>query len=106
MVDHQSKARAYHEAIKQALLTEWDPIGVAAIAEAQDEYDGYVPALYKMLIEHQPSAKIFAYLWWLETEHMGLLGDRQVTEKFAERLVELSIQIDQESGKLRGVGAS
>lgn len=29
------------EAIKKLFLAEWDPIGVAGIPDASDEYDGY-----------------------------------------------------------------
>jgi hypothetical protein len=37
-----------------ALLKEWDPIGVGQIPEAQDEYDSYVPDVYKLLITRRP----------------------------------------------------
>jgi hypothetical protein len=31
------RARRYHTGIRQILLRDWDPIGVADVAEAQDE---------------------------------------------------------------------
>lgn len=92
--DSRSRARLFHEAIKRALLKEWDPIGVSEIAEAQDEYDSYVPTIYKMLISQKPRHEIFDYLWWLETEHMGLTGDRQATEKFADRLMKIPDEVE------------
>lgn len=64
----------------------WDPIGVREIPEAQDEYDHYVPAIYRLLVTRRSKQELFDYLWWLETEHMGLSGDRQATEAFAEHL--------------------
>jgi hypothetical protein len=90
---HQEQARIYHNAIRQILLKEWDPIGVSEIQEAQDEYDSYVGEIYKMLISRKPKHEIFDYLWWLETEHMGLTGNRQATEHFAERLAKLPSEI-------------
>jgi hypothetical protein len=90
----RNRARIFHEAIRRALLQEWDPIGVGAIAEAQDEYDAYVPAIYKLLIARKPKHEIFDYLWWLETEHIGLTGDRQATEKFAERLMRIPEEVE------------
>jgi hypothetical protein len=33
----QNRAR-----VREVLMRDWDPIGVAGIAEAADEYDGYV----------------------------------------------------------------
>ncbi len=89
MSELQDRAKRYHQAIREALMKEWDPIGVAQIPEAQDEYDGYVASVYQLLVHRSPATKIFDYLWWLETEHMGLNGDRQRTQRFAERLARL-----------------
>jgi len=83
------KAKKLHKAIHNALIEEWDPIGVRNIPEAQDEYDLYIPTIYKLLISKKLKHELFEYLWWLETEHMGLIGDRQATEKFAEDLLKL-----------------
>ena len=62
-------------------MQEWDPIGVASIPEAQDGYDAYVSEMYEILVSRQPQQEIFEYLWWLETEHIGLGGDFQRAEK-------------------------
>jgi len=94
MSKHEDRARAYHQAIKRALLEEWDPIGVKGIPDANYEYDAYVQTVYKMLISRQSRAEIFDYLWWLETQHMGLTGDRQATEKFADRLLEIPSEVE------------
>jgi len=93
--DSKYRARIFHRAIRQSLLREWDPIGVGAVSEAQDEYDAYVPSIYKILIMHKTPQQIFDYLWRLETEHMGLTGDRQATEKFAERLMRIPEEVDE-----------
>lgn len=95
---NRNRARVFHEEIKRLLLIEWDPIGVKEIAEAQDEYDSYVPTIYKMLIERKSRHEIFEYLWWLETEHIGLIGDRQATEEFTDRLMQVPHEIET-SGK-------
>lgn len=84
------RARALQKKIKDVLLQEWDPIGVREMPEAQDEYDGYVPAIYSMLISRKPLNEVFNYLLWLEAEHMGLTADRQRTQSIAEKLVDLS----------------
>lgn len=93
MSKYQDRAKEYHNTINRALLSEWDPIGVCGIPEAQDEYNSYVPEIYKMLISGKSKPELFAYLWWLETEHMGLTGDRQRTENFSERLLEISNEL-------------
>ena len=49
--------------------------------------------IYKLLIDRKPKLEIFNVLWCLETEHMGLTGNRQAAEHFAERLTKLSNEI-------------
>jgi tetratricopeptide (TPR) repeat protein len=92
--DFRNRARLFHEAIRRALLKEWDPIGVSGIAQAQDEYDSYVPTIYKMLISRKPRHEVFDYLWWLETEHMALTGNRRATEGFVDRLMQIPDEIE------------
>lgn len=89
MSEFAAKAKKAHEAIRQILLREWDPIGVCEIAEAQDEYDAYVAEVYRLLSRRVGAQEIFDYLWWLERDHMGLSGDRQRTRGIAEKLAAL-----------------
>ena len=79
--------------LRAAFLEEWDPIGVRDVPEAQDEYDAYVTAVFKLLTEGSGAEKIFEYLWWVETVHMGLQGDRQKTSRFAERLAQMATKL-------------
>ena len=46
MSDAIEHARTLHQKVKNILMQDWDPIGVQAIPEAQDEYDSYVPTIY------------------------------------------------------------
>ncbi|WP_116964866.1 hypothetical protein [Fastidiosibacter lacustris] len=90
MSEHLDRVKALYQAIQKLLIEEWDPIGVVDIPEAQDEYDSYVPGIYNMLISRKSKHDIFEYLWWLETEHMGLTGNWKQTEILAERLCSLA----------------
>ncbi len=85
--------KIYYDLIREAVLNEWDPIGVKDIAEARDEYDSYIPMLCKLIMTKSSKEDIFKYLWNLETQHMGLDGDRQATDKFADKLLQLSSDI-------------
>lgn len=89
MSDNLQRAQSLQSKIKDVLLKEWDPIGVQGIPEAQDEYDAYVASIYKLLISKKTENEIFDYLWWLETEHMGLIGDQQRTRLIVRRLISL-----------------
>lgn len=83
------RAQELHDAIRKILLHDWDPIGVQDIIEAQDEYDSYVPTIYGMLIHRKPVNEVADYLYWLESEHMGLLSDRQNLMVIAKKLADL-----------------
>ena len=98
MSEFRQRTKRYHQAIKNILLNEWDPIGVSGIPEAQDEYDSYVPGIYKRLISRSQENEIFEYLWEIETQYMGLFGNRRHTQAIAGKLVRLVDKI--ESGKI------
>ena len=97
MSRYADRARKFHEAIRTALLADWDPIGIADVPEAQDEYDGYVGGIYKLLIRPCTVAELFEHLWHMETEHMGLSGNRQQTEAFAARLLRIPAELEKQS---------
>ncbi len=94
MSDYLNRARRYHEAIQAVLLREWDPIGIGDLPEAADEYDGYVGEIYGMLLRHESRQQLTDYLWWIETQHMGLYGNRPTTEAIAARLCEIRSEME------------
>jgi hypothetical protein len=89
MSDFAAKAQEAQRRIREILMTEWDPIGVAGIPEAQNEYDAYISEVYRLLSRRASATELFDSLWWAETEHMGLRGNRQRTENVAQHLAEL-----------------
>lgn len=93
MSERLEHARSYHAAIREVLMREWDPIGVARIPEAADEYDSYISQVHGLLIRREPLYKLIDFLWWVETEHMVLVGNRRRTEQVAEQLLRLSGEI-------------
>src|SRR5664279_1719167 len=97
MTDHRDRARRYHHAIREILLRDWDPIGIADIPEAQDEYDSYIPGIYGRLIRHISEQELFDHLWQIETEHMGLFGNRGKTQQITEKLLSLNTHLESTS---------
>ena len=59
-----------HFAIRDVLLNEWDPIGVAGAAGAEDEYDGYLGPVHGLLAAGASAVRIARYLYGVEREHM------------------------------------
>lgn len=89
MTSQDSKSKVgLHSSIRR-LLMEWDPIGIAQFPEAHDEYDGYIPDIEEMLRRKAKFAELFDFLWWVETEHMGLPGNREQTKRCVEQLMRL-----------------
>jgi hypothetical protein len=63
-------------------MREWDPIGVAGIPEAADEYDSYAAAAYVMLMDQRATAEALAsYLFQIATQHMGLSATALLVER-------------------------
>lgn len=97
MSDFLFRAKSHQDAIRKILMHEWDPIGVAEHPQAQDEYDSYIGQIYAILIRREPKFKLVDYLWWAETEHMALYGNRQRTEHVADLLQKIMEQPDGEA---------
>jgi hypothetical protein len=89
MSEHLQRAKSYQDAIREVLTREWDPICVSGVPEAQDEYDGYINEIYGLLIRREPRHKLVDFLWWAETQHMSLYGNRGRTERTADALLKI-----------------
>lgn len=72
--------------INESLLQNWDPIGIRGTSVAEDEYQQYANNIYKIIKYSDSHKELFEYLWKIETEHMGLRGNRLKTEEFAKSL--------------------
>ncbi len=78
-----------HETFRRAVHTDWDPIGVGDLTNEMGEYDSYVPALCELLDNNASEKEVFDYLWTVETEAIGLQGNREATTRFAGWLCSL-----------------
>ena len=69
----KDRSREHRAKVRQILMDVWDPIGVRDIPEAAEEYDGYVGAVYLMLVERRASVEeLAAWLSNIATDRMGL----------------------------------
>ena len=84
-----------YRATDEVLHYIWDPIGVANVPNARDEYWGYLPQVFRMLVNYEPDAKIVEYLVTIETERMGLNSNKRKAEKVVEILNEHKEKISQ-----------
>lgn len=64
--------RQLHRAISEVLHYLWDPIGVAGVPDARDEYEGYVDRVLSLLRSAATETEIVDFLVDIETNGMGL----------------------------------
>jgi hypothetical protein len=82
------KYRKAFQAIHHVLIYEWDPIGVSDEPMAQDEYDSYIPTIFRLLTEGADDYKMAQHLEQIETVSMGLSSGGEHNRTIAKRLRE------------------
>jgi hypothetical protein len=88
-----SRAREIQASIRDALMRDWDPIGVSDVPEAQDEYDSYVGAVYRLLASGASVLAIAQHLARVEHDAMGLSTSADQLMNVAAKLRQLDISI-------------
>jgi hypothetical protein len=77
------------EEIKGIFLRDWDPIGVAGMPEAADEYDAYAFEVFTSLHKGATATSISEYLDTIETKHMGLSASSGRSGEIASKVIAL-----------------
>jgi len=72
--------------VRAILLNDWDPIGIAAIPQAADEYDRYVGHLAQMVVAGSPISDLSDHLIRIEVKDMGLKGNHDRARAVAAKL--------------------
>jgi hypothetical protein len=85
-----TKAAAVEARVREILLRHWDPIGIADMAAARDEYDQYVKPIAAMLIAGASLEKLSRRLVKIETDSMGLRGDNSRAHSAAVKLQDIA----------------
>jgi hypothetical protein len=76
-------ARAFFE-IRAILLREWDPLSVGDNPHLADEYDSYIPTLYRLLENAPTVERIAAVLERIEKDFFGADTSANVPNSSAE----------------------
>ncbi|MFC4764297.1 hypothetical protein [Dyella koreensis] len=61
--------------IDEVLHYMWDPIGIAGVPQARDEYESYVSQVFQLLKATVDGKDVAEYLHWLSTEHIGMAAN-------------------------------
>jgi hypothetical protein len=77
--------------IRRVLLQTWDPIGIQNEPNAQDEYDGYVGGIYRLLSEGVSDHDLAVHLCSIVTDRMELPADLRSQEETVRALRKIQI---------------
>ncbi len=64
--------------VDHILWTEWDPIGCGV---PDDEYSSYAPVVAEKAIKGETAKQIMSYLYWVESDQMGLTRTRDDVDR-------------------------
>lgn len=70
--------------IDEVLFYKWDPIGISDTDWSRDEYQMYLPTVFKHALEDQTPEPLIQYLSWVVTERMGLDENLEHDKNIAE----------------------
>ena len=73
----------------EVLFYQWDPIGISKSAWARDEYESYLPQVFKLVLANDTPAPIAEYLNHISVNNMGLGSGIEHDLEVAELLLEL-----------------
>lgn len=82
------KDRELLRAIGEVLHYVWDPIGVAGVPQARDEYDGYVGSIFTLLRSGASTSAISSHLEGIVVAHLGLPGRKERSDEAASVLAD------------------
>ena len=78
-----------YKRIDEVLFYKWDPIGISDGDWARDEYQSYLPQVFKMALENNKPEAIANYLTIITTENMGLSETKEHDIKIAKLILEI-----------------
>lgn len=78
-----------YKRIDEVLFYKWDPIGISDGDWARDEYQSYLPQVFKLALENNDPEPIANYLSVIATENMGLSEAKQHDIKIAKLILEI-----------------
>jgi hypothetical protein len=87
--------RDLYIAVDEVLHYIWDPIGVAGVPQARDEYHGYLPQVFSLVRNGENEQVIADYLALITTENMGLSMNLQHDLEVARILIDWKESIDE-----------
>jgi hypothetical protein len=77
-----------YKRIDEILFYKWDPIGVSDSVEARDEYQSYLPTVFRLVMENDTPEAVANYLHELAWKGIGLIPSRTHSRAIASMLLQ------------------
>ena len=90
----QLQEKEFYKRIEEILYYKWDPIGISDSAWPRDEYQSYLPQVFKRALAGGSPHPIAAYLGQIRTEYMGLPENIVHDLKIAVLILEIKEELD------------
>ena len=84
----RASEKELYRKVDEILFYLWDPIGVCDIPMARDEYQSYLPQVFKLLISDSKEHEVSSYLFKLEIDSMGMSANNEKALEVARLLIE------------------
>lgn len=81
--------KALYKRIDEIVFYRWDPIGISDSDWPRDEYETYVPRIFRVVMEKDSPEPIAALLGNIQMEFMGLSESRQRNLAVAEQMLSI-----------------
>ena len=78
------KEKELYRRVDEVITYIWDPIGIAKMPQARDEYVGYLPQVFKILLDSSSPDKLTNYLVKVAVEHMGNDNSQEIRKDSQE----------------------
>jgi len=99
MRPREERAQEIQRQIGEVLLRHWDPMGIADVPEAQDEYESHVGGVYRLLASEASARQITEHLVDIETRQLGFKDTEPgMLIPLAEQLKRLALRLNSEGG--------
>ncbi|MEH6473438.1 MAG: hypothetical protein V7752_19585 [Halopseudomonas sp.] len=94
MTKLSSDQKAFYKEVSKILWEKWDPIGVNdGDNEWDDEYDSYVPHIFRLAIEGKDPGRIASSLSASTKQNMGLGEDPEHDLRVAKLIVKTKVEM-------------
>lgn len=78
-----------YKRIDEILFYRWDPIGISNDGWGRDEYNGYLPKVFRIALEQSLPESIAEFLTNVTTERMGLSEAKEHDLEIAKQILQV-----------------